>query len=198
MKSLASAIRSSNTAFYSMTLSGSTVPGGMNVLLHPLSRGSVNIDASDPHNKEPVVDYRVLSNPVDIDILVEFIRFTRRYHFDTALAAYGPRESSPGAGVVDDEGLADHVRQSASPTEFHPSGTCAMLPRELGGVVDEDLKVYGIDRLRVIDASIIPTLPGANTCQTVYAIAEKVSALMFYRAFRTNYPQAADIIKASQ
>ena len=174
MKSLAAAIRSSNTAFYSMTLSGSTVPGAMNVLLHPLSRGSVNIDAADPQNKEPVVDYRVLSNPIDIDILVEFIRFTRRYHFNTTLAAYGPRESSPGTGVVDDEGLADYVRQSASPTEFHPSGTCAMLPRELGGVVDEDLKVYGIDRLRVVDASIIPTLPGANTCQTVYAVAEKV------------------------
>ena len=179
MRSLASAIRSDNTAFYSMTLSGSSVPGGMNVLLHPLSRGSVNIDATDPH-KEPVVDYRALSNPVDTDILAEFVRFTRRYHFDTSLAIHGPQESSPGADVVSDEDLADYVRLSASPTEFHPSGTCAMLPREFGGVVDEDLRVYGINGLRVIDASIIPTLPGANTCQTVYAIAEKVRLLRDY------------------
>jgi Choline dehydrogenase and related flavoproteins len=51
-----------------------------------------------------------------------------------------------------------------------------MLPRELGGVVDEELRVYGVTGLRVVDASIMPTLPGANTCQTVYAIAEKVRA----------------------
>jgi choline dehydrogenase len=54
----------------------------------------------------------------------------------------------------------------ALPMEYHPSGTCAMLPLELGGVVDE--------ALRVVDASVMPMLPGANTCQTVYAIAEKV------------------------
>ena len=170
MQSLAAAIRSSNTAFYSMTLSGSSVAGGMNVLLHPLSRGTVTVDATDPHGREPVVDYRALSNPLDADILAEFVRFTRRYHFDTNLAAYAPRESSPGA----DADLAAFVRQTASPSEYHPSGTCAMLPRELGGVVDQELRVYGVEALRVVDASVIPTLPGANTCQTVYAIAEKV------------------------
>ncbi|RYP84087.1 hypothetical protein DL770_005259 [Monosporascus sp. CRB-9-2] len=180
MKAFVAAIRSPNTAFYSMSLSGSPVPGGGTTLLHSLSRGSVNVNTSDPYDAEPIVDYRALSNPVDTDILVEFVKFTRRYYFNSSLAAYGPREMAPGPGVVEDEDIADYVRNTATPTLFHPSGTCAMLPKELGGVVDEALKVYGVGRLRVVDASIIPTLPGANTCQTVYAIAEK----------------AADIIKA--
>lgn len=53
-----------------------------------------------------------------------------------------------------------------------------MLPREFGGVVDEELRVYGVTGLRVVDASIMPTLPGGNTCQTVYAVAEKVSLVV--------------------
>ncbi|RYP67109.1 hypothetical protein DL771_007434 [Monosporascus sp. 5C6A] len=180
MKALAAAIRSPNTAFYGLTVTGSPTPGRGNTLLHPLSRGSVNVNTTDPYNSEPIVDYRALSNPLDTDILVEFIKFARRYHFNTSLAAYGPREMAPGLGVVEDEDIADYVRGTATPTQYHPSGTCAMLPKELGGVVDESLRVYGVGRLRVVDAGIIPMLPGANTCQTVYAIAEK----------------AADIIKA--
>ncbi|RYP16041.1 hypothetical protein DL765_005357 [Monosporascus sp. GIB2] len=182
MKAFAAAIRSPNTAFYSMTLTGSSVAGRGNVLLHALSRGSVNVNTTDPYDAEPIVDYRALSNPVDTDILVEFVKFTRRYHFNTSLAAYGPQETAPGPRVVEDDDIADYVRATVTPTQYHPSGTCVMLPKELGGVVDEDLRVYGVGRLRVVDASIIPTLPGANTCQTVYAIAEK----------------AADIIKAGQ
>ncbi|RYO84339.1 hypothetical protein DL764_009349 [Monosporascus ibericus] len=180
MKAFVAAIRSPNTAFYSMPVSGSPVPSSGSVLLHSLSRGSVNVNTTDPYDAEPIVDYRALSNPIDADILVEFIKFTRRYHFNTSLAAYGPRETAPGPTVVEDEDIMDYLRTAVSPTLFHPSGTCAMLPKELGGVVDENLSVYGVGRLRVVDASIIPTLPGANTCQTVYAIAEK----------------AADIIKA--
>ncbi|KAE9369971.1 GMC oxidoreductase [Stipitochalara longipes BDJ] len=182
MKSLAIAIRSNNTAFYSMSISGSSFPATGGVLLHPVSRGTVNINITHPDDTEPIVDYRTLSNPIDIDLIVEMIRFTRRYHFNTSLSAYGPSEISPGSAVVSDEGLAESVRNGITPTEYHPSGTCAMLPLELGGVVDETLRVYGIDGLRVVDASVMPTLPGANTCQTVYAIAEK----------------AADIIKSGE
>lgn len=177
MRALATSIRSTNTAFYSMSLTGSSTVGGSNILLHPLSRGSVNINttASPDASSEPIVDYRALSNDIDLDILVEFVRFTRRYHFETSLAAYGPRETMPGAEVVERDDIAGYIRGSVTPTEFHPSGTCAMLPRELGGVVDEALRVYGVESLRVVDASVIPLLPGANTCQTVYAVAEKVS-----------------------
>lgn len=175
MSALANSIRSPNTAFYSLSLSGSNMPAGMAVLLHPLSRGSVRLNASAPATSEPIVDYRTLSNPLDVEILAEFVRFTRAYHFNTSLADYGPVELMPGADVTSDEDLAEFIHRSAGPSEYHPSGTAAMLPRELGGVVDEELKVYGVRGLRVVDASVMPTLPGANTCQTVYAIAEKVS-----------------------
>jgi choline dehydrogenase len=181
MKSLATAIRSNNTAFYSLDISGSASPGGVSVLLHPLSRGTVNINVTSPNDTEPIVDYRALTNPIDVEILVEFIRFTREYHFNTTLSAYGPQEMAPGQNVVGDEELAEYVRQRLTPTEYHPSGTCAMMPKELGGVVDENLMVYGVKGLRVVDASVFPTLPGANTCQTVYAIAEKVRYIVCER-----------------
>jgi len=157
-----------------MTISGSSFPDTGGVLLHPLSRGTVNLNITHPENTEPVVDYRTLSNPIDVELIVEIIRFKRQYHFNTSLSAYGPNEISPGSDVLSDEKLAEVVTSGITPSEYHPIGTCAMLPLALGGVVDETLRVYGIDGLRIVDASVMPTLPGANTCQTVYAIAEKV------------------------
>ncbi|KAK8066654.1 GMC oxidoreductase [Apiospora hydei] len=169
MNALATSIRSPNTAFYSLSLYGSNVPAGSTV---------VRLNASAPGTSEPIVDYRTLSNPLDLEILAEFVRFTRTYHFNTSLAAYDPQELMPGPDVTSDEDLAAYIRRSVSPSEYHPSGTAAMLPRDLGGVVDEQLKVYGVRGLRVVDASVMPTLPGANTCQTVYAIAEKAADLI--------------------
>jgi len=178
MKSLADAIRSKNTAFCSMAIYGIAVPDGAGVLLHTLSCGTENINVTSPYDTEPIVDYRTLSNPLDIELIVEMIRFKRHYHFNTSLSAFGPREIARGEAVMSDEGLAESVRNGITPTEYHPSGTCAMLPKELGGVVDETLRVYGVEGLRVVDASVMPMLPCANTCQTVYALAEKVRALM--------------------
>ncbi|KAI0109435.1 GMC oxidoreductase [Hypoxylon sp. NC0597] len=177
MKNMAKAIRSTNTAFYNHVLSGSGSSGSL-IDLHPLSRGTVNINTTDPHNTEPIVDYRALSNPVDLDIMIEFLRFTKTYFFETRLKELIPRQLQPPDYVNEPEDLAGFLSENLSPSEFHPSGTCAMMPKELGGVVDEELKVYGVNRLRVVDASIMPTLPGANTCQTVYAIAEKAVDLI--------------------
>ena len=147
--------------------------------LHPLSRGTVNLDLLDPQGREPIVDYRALSNPMDTSLMVDMLRFTRRYYLETAVnKAFSPREIAPGDHVKSDEALASHLADSLSPTEFHPVGTCAMLPKELGGVVNEKLQVYGVKNLRVVDASIMPTLPGGNTCQTVYAVAEKVGVTL--------------------
>lgn len=176
LKSFAAAMRANNTAFYNLGLTGGP-SNGIIVDLHPLSRGSVNINPSDPEG-EPIVDYRALTNPVDIDVMTEIMRYTRQYYFNnTATAGFAARELSPGPKVQSDGDLAAYLADTLSPTEFHPAGTCAMMPKELGGVVDQELRVYGVDRLRVVDASIMPTLPGGNTCQTVYAIAEKVSTL---------------------
>ncbi|KAF9876332.1 glucose oxidase [Colletotrichum karsti] len=180
-KALAEAMRSRGAAFYNLFLRGAQTESSF-VNLHPLSRGTVEIDPADPFFKEPVVDYRALSNPADIDVQVEFIRFTRRYFLETSLAEYEPVERAPGANITSFEGLSQAIRGLVSPTTFHPIGTAAMLPRELGGVVDQQLLVYGVKGLSVVDASVQPDLPGAYTQQTVYAIAEKAADLIKARA----------------
>ncbi|KAI8949821.1 GMC oxidoreductase [Xylaria longipes] len=177
MKNMAAAIRSPNTAFYNHVLTGSASSGTI-VDLHPLSRGTVNINVTDPFGSEPVVDYRALTNPVDLDIMVEILRFTKRYYFETRLRDLAPRQVQPPDYINEPEDLKAFLRQNVNPSYFHPVGTCAMMPRELGGVVDERLKVYGVENLRVVDASIMPVLVGANTCQTTYAIAEKAADLI--------------------
>lgn len=175
MKSYAAALRRNGTAFFNLCLTPGGAGSGAMVDLHPLSRGTVNIKVDDPFGAEPIVDYRALSNPLDTTVMTEMMRFTRRFYFNnTANAQYVPREMSPGSRVQSDEDFADYLSNTLSPTEYHPAGTCAMMPREMGGVVDEKLRVYGVKNLRVVDASIMPTLPSGNTCQTVYAVAEKV------------------------
>ncbi|KAK3361481.1 hypothetical protein B0T24DRAFT_562183 [Lasiosphaeria ovina] len=180
MLAYATALANNGTAFYNSVLSGGATSGVL-VDLHPLSRGTVHIDPADPLGAEPVVDYRALSNPLDVAVITELLRFARSSVMDNPLTAgFAPVELVPGANVTSDADWAEYIADTVSPTEFHPAGTCAMMPRELGGVVDEQLRVYGVSNLRVVDASIIPTLPGANTCQTVYAIAEKAADLIRY------------------
>jgi choline dehydrogenase-like flavoprotein len=175
MLSYAAALNSNHTAFYNLVLTGGTT-NGILVDLHPLSRGTVTIDPTDPYNKEPLVDYRALSNPLDAAIMADLVRFTRRYHLDNPMTkAWAATELAPGLDTQTDEQFAAYMAETLSPSEFHPAGTCAMMPRELGGVVDEELRVYGVTGLRVVDASVFPTLPGGNTCQPVYGVAEKVS-----------------------
>jgi choline dehydrogenase-like flavoprotein len=175
MLSYATELRSNSTAFYNLVLTGGNT-NGILVALHPLSRGTVNIDPRDPYNREPLVDYRALTNPLEAVIMAELVRFTRRYHMENPLtAAWAAEEFAPGEEVQTDEQFEAYLAETLTPSEFHPAGTCAMLPKELGGVVDEELRVYGVEGLRVVDASVFPTLPGGNTCQSVYAVAEKVS-----------------------
>jgi len=171
---LARAMRSRGSAFYNLFLRGGQLEGAI-IFLHPLSRGTVTVDAADPYLAQPAVDYRALSNPADLEVLGEFTRFTRRYFTGTRLARFGAVEQPPYAGLTTDAQLAPALRANLNPSSFHPVGTAAMMPRDLGGVVDERLLVYGVQRLSVVDASVIPDLPGAYTQQPVYAIAEKVS-----------------------
>jgi choline dehydrogenase-like flavoprotein len=174
IKAHARDLRGSGSAVYNLFVRGTSNEGSA-VYLHPLSRGTVNINPADPYFSEPIVDYRALSNPADADILVEFTRFTRRYFLDTSLRKYGPVEVWPGANVTSPDDIIAAHRNFLVPSSFHPIGTTPMMPRKLGGVVDEDLLVYGVFGLSVVDASIMPDLPGAYTQQTVYAVAEKVS-----------------------
>ncbi|KAH6685973.1 hypothetical protein F5X68DRAFT_241315 [Plectosphaerella plurivora] len=139
---LAALLRSDNSANYNLFLRGANF-GGIVVYLHPLSRGTIYIDPTDPFFAQPIVDYRAASNPLDLDIQVEFLKFTRHFYTETSLKAYGPVELSPGAHITSDEALREAIRGQMSPTCFHPIGTSAMMPRTLGGVVSETLEVYG-------------------------------------------------------
>jgi choline dehydrogenase len=177
LASLASALRGAGTAFAYLALSPGPASGRI-VNLHPLSRGTVRLDPRDPHGREPLVDYRALSNPLDALVMADTLRFARAYYVaNPAFAALEPQEVAPGPNVTSDADFAAYLARRLEPSLFHPCGTCAMLPRELGGVVDAELRVYGVRGLRVVDASVMPTIVGANTCQTVYAVAEKVSVV---------------------
>ncbi|KAH7313932.1 hypothetical protein B0I35DRAFT_452167 [Stachybotrys elegans] len=174
MLGLAKAMRSKDTVFsryYVNATTGATRP----ILNQPFSRGSVNIDPADPFGNPPIVDYRALSNPVERQVMVELIKWYRRYNFETSLKSLGPIEVAPGTNIENDEDLAIWVSEGMNPSDYHPAGTAAMMPLELGGVVDQTLSVYNTKNLRVVDASIMPVLPGANTCQPTYAVAEKAS-----------------------
>ena len=170
-------MRSTGSAFYNFFIRGTANEPGP-ILLHPLSRGTVTIDTADPYFALPKVDYRALSNPVDGDLVVEFTRFTRRVFSQTSLTAFNPVELLPGANVTIKEDIIAEIRGRLVPTSFHPVGTAAMMPRNLGGVVDEELRVYGVKGLSVVDASVMPDLPGAYTQGTVYAVAEKAADLI--------------------
>ncbi|KAK0708019.1 GMC oxidoreductase-domain-containing protein [Lasiosphaeris hirsuta] len=180
-RALAAAFRSNGSAVYIMLLRGAPNEGAV-VSLRPLSRGTVSINAMDPYFGEVAVDYLALSNPADVDVLVEFTWFTRRLFAQTALSGYDPVERAPGREVATREGIEAWLRSGLNPSVFHHVGTAAMVPRALGGVVDEGLRVYGVQALSVVDASVMPDLPGAYTQQTVYAVAEKVSSLPLSRA----------------
>jgi choline dehydrogenase-like flavoprotein len=170
-KVYAKLLREKNVQWNEMMLG---VPGGSIQNLHPLSRGLVLPRLNDS-NAEMTVDYRALSNPIDLEIMVEIIKFMRRYMLVSDLKAYNMTEVAPGAQVQSDEDLMDWARTTILPSVYHPVGTAAKMPREWGGVVDEELGVHGLQGLTIVDASIMPTIVGAVTQMTVYAVAEKVS-----------------------
>ena len=87
------------------------------------------------------------------------------------------RYLDPATSFADMEGAKDHIRRNAI-SMWHYSGTCAMLPKEKGGVVDTQLKVHGIHNLRVVDSSIIPIITTGNLQSTVYAVAERAADLI--------------------
>jgi len=145
--------------------------------LHPLSRGSIHIGSADPLAK-PIIDAGYLRNPLDVDILVSSVRFARKLmqtapYSDAKPTFYDP----PGEIIDDDDKIRDWVRSRVEPI-YHPVGTCSMLPREDGGVVNPELIVYGTNNVRVIDASILPLELSSHIQCTVYALAEKAADII--------------------
>ncbi|KAK7708666.1 hypothetical protein SLS63_013472 [Diaporthe eres] len=112
--------------------------GLTSILLHPLSRGSVQLNCTDPFD-DPLVDPRYLSHPSDGQILVEIVKYNRKIIATEALQRTGATETFPGTNVTSDEAILESLRPLIT-TVWHPAGTCAMMPREIGGVVNSELK----------------------------------------------------------
>lgn len=120
-----------------------------------------------------VADPRYCSDPIDCEIIVLGLQLNTKLINTKAMRELMPEPES-AFDTTDGKALMRQVMDKIA-TERHPSGTAAMMPLELGGVVDSELRVYGTCNLRVADASIIPIIPSAHLQARVYAIAEKVS-----------------------
>ncbi|PSN59314.1 GMC oxidoreductase [Corynespora cassiicola Philippines] len=145
-------------------------------LQQPFSRGNVKAASSSVFDA-PIADAGLLRNPIDVAILREGVKYSRRIVATDAIASLGPVEILPGANVTSDADLDAFVRASAD-TIIHPVGSCKMGPRDEGGVVDADLRVYGVEGLRVVDASVIPIIPATHMMTTVYAVAERAADII--------------------
>ncbi|CDM36243.1 CAZyme family AA3 [Penicillium roqueforti] len=146
---------------------------------HPFSRGSVHI-ASGKSEDKPTYDPNLLSHPLDLEIMARQVQYMGRVSETAPLSGLLKSGKRMPQSAIDLSDL-DHVKdvvQDLLFTCFHPVGSCAMLPRELGGVVDSELRVYGTKNVRVVDASIFPLEIAGNIQATVYAVAEHAADLI--------------------
>ncbi|KAF5365844.1 hypothetical protein D9757_012803 [Collybiopsis confluens] len=145
----------------------------VSILLHPFARGSVHIQSSDP-TVAPLIDPNFMDNAFDIQALIRSSQFTQRM---VALTNVTKGPNSPSASVQSDADFDTYIREHTGSTA-HPLGTMAMAPQKMGGVVDSHLRVYGLQNVRVVDASIIPFTLSTAIMQTVFAVAEKAASII--------------------
>ena len=146
--------------------------------LYPKSRGRIVLASADPH-AAPLIDANLLSDPDDIAPLVRGLQLSRRLFAASSFAKYRAVEFAPGPSVTTADELADYVR-GASSTVHHPVSTCRM-GRDAGAVVDAQLRVHGVDGLRVVDASVFPSIVGGNSNAAVVMAAEKAADMLLGR-----------------
>jgi choline dehydrogenase len=150
------------------------------------SRGFVRLRGSDPRHK-PAIDPAYLSDTDDIEPLINGLRMAREFAAAGPMAKLCSVELAPGPGVRTDSELREFIRRDLV-TLYHPVGTCAMggdsrlAASRLTSVVDPELRVRGIEGLRVVDASVMPTVPRGNTNAPTIAIAERAADLISGRA----------------
>lgn len=146
------------------------------VLISPKARGQVWLRSSDPTAKARIIT-NSLSEPEDVDALIAGMELSREIVRQDAIKDVIIKEVKPGPDAVSREDLEEDLRQRLM-LIYHPVGTCRMSDTADGAVVDSDLRVHGIEGLRVIDASVMPTITGGNTNATVVVIAEKAADLI--------------------
>ena len=143
--------------------------------MRPLSRGYVLARTPDPHD-QPAINPRYLAEDTDRRAMLGGLEFLRRLFAAPALAQYVVAENLPGPDVQSDDELLDYARQNGS-TVYHASCSC-MMGNHAMAVVDAELRVHGLDALRVIDASIMPAVSSTNTNAPTIMIAEKGAAII--------------------
>jgi choline dehydrogenase-like flavoprotein len=152
--------------------------------LRPTSRGEVRLRSPDPHSK-PIIAPHYLSTDADRRVAADALRLTRRLMAQPALARFKPQEFRPGLAVGDDDDALAHAAGDIGTTIFHPVGTAKMgLASDPMAVVDERLRVHGLEGLRVIDASVMPTLVSGNTNTPTIMIAANAAAMVLADAGR--------------
>ncbi len=151
--------------------------GGLDLaLMHPLSRGTTHIVTTNPM-ADPAVDPRWLVNPFDFDVMLAAMEFNQRILDTPSIQqALQPSYTELPRNATRDQ-FSTFLRTGIN-TEYHYSGTAAMMPLELGGVVDPNLVVYGTTNLRVVDTSIFPVIPGGHLQAVAYAVAEKAADII--------------------
>ncbi|KAK2735823.1 hypothetical protein FQN57_001100 [Myotisia sp. PD_48] len=145
----------------------------------PFSRGNTHISSSSPTDK-PCINPRFFSHPLDLEIMSRNLLDVERLQKLDAFSKYfkpDGQRNHPDALLTDLESAKKYLRDTAA-TTYHSSGTAAMLPREKGGVVDQNLIVYGTKNLRVCDASVFPLITRGNIMSTVYAVAERAADII--------------------
>jgi choline dehydrogenase-like flavoprotein len=145
-------------------------------LLQPKSRGRVGLNSSDPL-AAPLIDPNFLADPDDLARLVRGFKLMRGILQQPALARFGGRELKASASAQSDAEIEAFIRSHAD-TIYHPVGSCRMGPDPAADVVDSDLRVHGLQGLRVVDASVMPRIVSGNTNAPVIMIAEKAADLI--------------------
>jgi choline dehydrogenase len=144
-------------------------------LVRPASRGSLQLRSSDPFD-HPLIDPAYLSEQRDVDGMVVALRMAREIAHATALKPWRGTELLPGAEVCSDDDCREFLRRTTG-SYFHPAGTCRIGSDDFA-VVDPELRVHGIDGLRVVDASVMPSLVSAPPNAAVLGIAERAADLI--------------------
>lgn len=142
---------------------------------HPESRGSIHIRDTDPMS-DPAIRLNYLSTELDRKVMLEGLRIVRDLYAQPGFRSRWRREVVPGAEYQTDEEMLGAIRRMAG-TVYHLVGTCRM-GTDARAVVDPELRVNGIERLRVVDASVMPKITSANTNASTYMIAEKAASMI--------------------
>ena len=158
--------------------------------LRPESKGTIRLKSKDP-KEHPLIDANYLAERKDLDTLIRGVKMGREIFAQSGLDPYRADEFQPGSAVRTDAEIERWIRAKCE-TIYHPVGTCKMGPdNDPMAVVDSQCRVRGLEGLRVVDASVMPTLVGGNTNAPTIMIAERVAAIMQPQEAKTAYQFAA-------